>query len=173
MTGEPFRILTQGSAAAVAGEAASETDGGDGDDRPRSRPSDRAGRDPFGVAGSSLGGRAGSVAPGPFSETLGGDDEELGGIVGVVSRSTEESLIEYNGATRYDQWLFVHQAQAITPGAAGAAAPFPGGMGSGPAGSAGVGRAAGSLDGGLFQRPGGDFGERTGRGRGQGRPRGR
>ena len=165
MTGEPFRILTQGSAAAVAGETAAEADEEDGGSR--SRLSDRGGRSGFGVPGSGLGGRAGRVSPGPFSGAPGEDDEELGGIVGVVSRSTEESLRDYNGATRYDQWLFVHQGQGVTPGAAGTAAPFPGGIGSGPGGP---GRAAGSLDGGLFRRPaGGGFGDRPGRGRPPGR----
>ena len=168
MTGEPFRILTQGSAATAAGETAAEADEEGG--RSRSRLSDRDGRDGSGVPGSSLGGRAGRVSPGPFSGTLGGDDEELGGIVGVVSRSTEESLRDYNGATRYDQWLFVHQGQGTTPGAAGAAAPFPGGLGSGPGGPAGIGGAAGSLDGGLFRRRAGDgFGDRAAQGRPPGR----
>ena len=167
MTGEPFRILTQGSAAAAAGETAAEAGGEDG--RSRSRLSDRDGRDGFGVPGSGLGGRAGRVSPGPFSGAFGGDDEELGGIVGVVSRSTEESLRDYNGATRYDQWLFVHQGQGVTPGAAGAAAPFPG-IGRGPRGAGGIGSAAGSLDGGLFRRPAaGGFGDRAGRGRPPGR----
>ncbi len=161
MTGEPFRILTPGSAAA-AGEAEAEEDG-----RPRSRLSRRTERNPPRPAGSALGGAAGRVSPGPFSGTLGRDQEELGGIVGVVSRSPEESLREYNGATRYDQWLFVHQAQAVAPGAAGAAAPFPGGIGSGPGGRDGIGGAAGSRDGGgLFRRPaGGGFGDGSGPGR--------
>jgi type II secretory pathway pseudopilin PulG len=168
MTGEPFRILTQGSAAAAAGETAAGADDEDG--RSRSRLSDRAGRDGSGVPGSGLGGRAGRVSPGPFPGALGGDDEELGGIVGVVSRSTEESLRDYNGATRYDQWLFVHQEQGTTPGAAGTATPFPGGIGNGPGGTGGVGRAAGSLDGGLFRRPaGGRFGNRAGPSRPPGR----
>lgn len=168
MTGEPFRILTQGSAAAAAGETAAGADAEAG--RSPSRLSDRDGRDGFGVPGSGLGGRAGRVSPGPFSGGLGGDDEELGGIVGVVSRSTDESLRDYNGATRYDQWLFVHQGQGVTPGAAGTSAPFPGGIGSGRGGPAGIGGAAGSLDGRLFPRPsGGGFGDRPGRSRPPGR----
>jgi type II secretory pathway pseudopilin PulG len=32
---------------------------------------------------------------------------DLGGIVGVTSRSTGMSLRRYNGADRYDQWLFL------------------------------------------------------------------
>ena len=169
MTGEPFRILTHSSAAA-AGEAAAET--GDGEDRPRSRLSERAGRDRFGAPGSNLGGRAGGLAPGPFSGTLGGDDEEMGGIVGVVSLSSEDSLIEYNGATRYDQWLFVHQPQAA---AAGTTAPGLPGAGAGPGGPAGISGPGDPFDpSGLSRRPGrGGFGDRPDRGRGPDRMRGR
>lgn len=35
-----------------------------------------------------------------------GGDVSLGGIVGVVSRSTETSIRLYNGRSRYDQWIF-------------------------------------------------------------------
>ena len=169
MTGEPFRILTQGSAVAAAGEAAAEADETGGG--PRTSGPRRAAANLSSAARSGVvAGRAGRVSPGPFSGTLGGEDDEMGGIVGVVSRSTEESLRDYNGATRYDQWLFVHQGQAVAPGAAGAPASFPAGIGSGPGGPGGMGRAAGSLDhGGLFQRPGGGFGDRTGQGRPSGR----
>ena len=167
MTGEPFRILTQGSAAAAAGEAATEADDEDEDDRPRSRLSERAGRGGFGAPGSGLGGRAGMLAPGPFSGTLGGDDEELGGIVGVVSRSSEDSLLEYNGATRYDQWLFVHQPQAA---AAGTVAPGLPGVGTGSGGPTGIGGAGDPFDpSGLSRRPGRGFGDGPGRGRMRGR----
>ena len=31
-----------------------------------------------------------------------------GGVIGVVSKSTEESRRIYNGASRYDEWVFVH-----------------------------------------------------------------
>ena len=161
MTGEPFRLLTQGSAAAAA-EMTAETDEAGG--RPGSRRA--AGNLSNAARSGVVSGRAGRVSPGPFSEALGGEDEEMGGIVGVVSRSTEESLRDYNGATRYDQWLFVHQGQAVGPGAAGAAAPFPGGIGSGPGGPGGMGGAAGNLDGGLFPRPAGSgFRDRAGPGR--------
>ena len=164
MTGELFRILTQGSAAAALGEAtpSDETP----DEGRRNRLSDRVGRDSFGSRGSGLGRRSDSTPASPFSQASGADDE-LGGIVGVVSRSSEESLLEYNGATRYDQWLFVHQPQAAVAGAPGAG----GGIGVGQDGRAGLGGAAGRLDaGGLPQRGGGgDFGDGAGRGRMRGR----
>ena len=161
MTGEPFRILTQGSAAAAADET-TETDEAGG--RPGIPGSRRAAGNLSSAARSGVvSGRAGRVSPGPFSGALGNEDEEMGGVVGVVSRSTEESLRDYNGATRYDQWLFVHQGQAVAPIAAGAAAPFPGGIGSGPRGPGRMGGAAGNLDGGLFPRPaGGGFRDRAG-----------
>ncbi len=162
MTGGPFRILTPGSAATAAGEA--DAEGVEEDGRPRNERSRRAAGNLFGAARSDvIAGGAGRVSPGPFSQTLGGEDEEMGGIVGVVSRSTEESLIEYNGATRYDQWLFVHQGQAVTPGAAGGA-PFPGATGMGPGGRAGTG--VGGMDStGLFRRPAGGGRDGAGPGR--------
>ncbi len=161
MTGEPFRILTQGSAAAALGEATPSDETPD-----EGRRSDRIGRDPFDSRGSGLARRSESTLASPFSQAFGADDE-LGGIVGVVSRSPEESLREYNGATRYDQWLFVHQPQAAVAGAPGAG----GGIGVGQDGRAGLGGAAGRLDGGgLPQRGGGgDFGDGAGRGRIRGR----
>lgn len=228
MTGEPFRVLTQGSAAAALGEAA-----GDAADDPAAgngggrgpgggRLSDRRGRISFGEAGADRGpnssgwtgrgvgrrtgaashstgagrtgsssgstgagrdrrtgsafgstgagrggsafgstgsgrggrtgaGRGGSAfgstgagrgrrtesgAASTFSRNAGGTGEELGAVVGVVSRSSERSLREYNGATRYDQWLFVHAPLAAAPGAAGATAA---GRTQRPAGRAGGG----------------------------------
>ena len=176
MTGEPFRILTQGSAAAALDEAtaADEADG----EGPRNRLSDRTGRASFGTTfgsrASGIGRRSDDAFGSSFSRASGGPDDELGGIVGVVSRSAEESLLEYNGATRYDQWLFVHVPQAVEAGAAGAAAPGVGGIGAGPDDRPRLGGAAGRLGaGGLSQRPGGGFGDGAGGGRERNRTRGR
>ncbi len=154
MTGEPFEILTQGSAAAVLGETTPPGETADGGGL--NRRSDRAGRAGFGSTGAGLGGRAGRTAPSPFSSRSGGlGDDELGGIVGVVSRSSEESLLEYNGATRYNEWLFVHAPRAAQPGAGGVAAPGAGGgIGLGADGRAGIGGAAGGRGmTGLSRRP--------------------
>ncbi len=90
MTGEPFQILTQGSAAAALGETI--PGAGTADDRRENQRSDRTGRTGFGSTGRGLGGRAGSTSPSPFSPASGGLGDDLGGIVGVVSRSSEESL---------------------------------------------------------------------------------
>ena len=174
MTGEPFEILTQGSAAAALGETTPPGETADGG--PPNRRSARAGRTGFGSTGAGLGGRAGRTAPSPFSSRSGGLGDDLGGIVGVVSRSSEESLLEYNGATRYNEWLFVHASRAAQPGAAGVAAPGAGGgIGVGPDGRAGIGGAAGGPGmTGLSRRPAaGGLGDAAGRGLGQNRMRGR
>ena len=49
--------------------------------------------------------------------------EATGGVVGVVSSSSEASLRVYNGATRYDQWVFLYTEVSATPG--GTPAPGP------------------------------------------------
>ncbi|OFW01028.1 MAG: hypothetical protein A3I61_12760 [Acidobacteria bacterium RIFCSPLOWO2_02_FULL_68_18] len=61
-----------------------------------------------------------------------------GPIIGVVSRSTNESLRMYNGRTKYNEWLFVSTAATVQAGAPG------GGLGPGIAGrGAGPGRGRG------------------------------
>ena len=179
MTGEPFRVLTQGSAATALGDAAAGADsetadpagfGGRAAGGPDGgRFSDRLGRASTGLGrassgstsrgfgrsstgstttgmgrsssgstgrgigrastgrlgrtsgstGNGFGRRSDTAGPGRLSRAAGDTDDELGGIVGVVSRSSAASLREYNGAARYDQWLFVHAPQAAAPGAAG------------------------------------------------------
>ena len=42
--------------------------------------------------------------------------EDRGGVVGVVSTSNEASLRVYNGATRYDQWVFLYTEASDGPG---------------------------------------------------------
>jgi type II secretory pathway pseudopilin PulG len=49
------------------------------------------------------GGRAGTF---PQPARPGGSTVAIGGIMGVRSKSTENSLRSYRGATRYDQWMF-------------------------------------------------------------------
>lgn len=57
-----------------------------------------------------------------------------GGVMGVASTSTAESLRTYNGATHYDEWQFVYVQQIQAPG--GQAGPA-GQRGSGPPGARG------------------------------------
>lgn len=84
--------------------------------------------------------RSGAVTQGsPGGRTAG----PRGGMLGVRSKSTEESIRAYNGATHYNEWQFVF-VPAVTapaqgrpgtrggPGATGA----PGGRGVGPRGGA-------------------------------------
>ena len=96
--------------------------------------------------GQPAGGLVGGIAGGP-----------RGGVIGVHSKSTEESIRVYNGATHYNEWLFVFMPASLgrgqmrpgiggpgrstpgTPGGGGRGGPFRGGA-AGPGGSAGPDR---------------------------------
>ena len=73
----------------------------------------------------------------------GGEDDPAGGveggIVGVVSRSSEASLRVYNGRRRYDEWEFTYQDAGGD--AAGGESPE---VGRGRRGSGDLGRGAGA-----------------------------
>ena len=131
LTGEPFEILTQGSVGitpgqttpvpgmpgvtqqtAVATRGTPPTDGG-------------STRTPFSRAAAGRNAGAGDLSS-PFSPAAGGLGEGAGGIIGVVSRSTEESLLEYNGRNRYNEWLFVYLPQTTLPGLDRSGAPLGG-----------------------------------------------
>ena len=76
-------------------------------------------------------------------------------IIGVTSKSKEESLRVYNGATHYNEWQFIYLATTTQPGA-------PGGPGRpGGPGAPGDGRGGRGSRGEPF-----DLGGRGGRGRG-------
>ena len=48
------------------------------------------------------------------------DDQRVtGGVIGVVSRSEEESLRIYNGREKYNEWAFVYTTSAVGGGGAG------------------------------------------------------
>ena len=49
--------------------------------------------------------------------------EDRGGVVGVVSRSSEPSLRIYNGAMRYDRWIFLYTEASAEPGGTRASGP--------------------------------------------------
>jgi hypothetical protein len=78
-----------------------------------------------------------------------------GGVIGVASKSKEESLRIYNGRTHYNEWQFVYVQQTQAPGAGGPGrgAPQPGGPQTGPGGipggPPGPGR-GGAIGGGRF-----------------------
>ena len=54
-----------------------------------------------------------SDADEPDGET---PEEPRGGVIGVVSSSSEPSIRIYKGATRYDQWRFVPTEASAAPG---------------------------------------------------------
>jgi type II secretory pathway pseudopilin PulG len=108
-----FQPIYQVQAAAAQGAPATaarpgETTGGGG---------------PAGVTTSvGLRGSFGELVQGP-----GGGAQ--GGVVGVVSKSTDASIMLYNGRSKYNEWAFIHMPSAIQPGAAPG-----GGVGGAPAG---------------------------------------
>jgi len=89
--------------------------------------------------------QAGRAGQSPFGPATGIGAQGAGPIIGVVSRSTAESLRQYNGRGRYNEWLFVSTAATQQPGGpAGTQAPgLPGrqgGAGRGLPGRGGPGR---------------------------------
>ena len=143
--GDEFQILTQTSVGAAAGQAQA-VPGIRGVTQPQ----------PFGNA-TSIGQSTGTdSSPTPFTEAARGLSEGGGGIIGVVSTSTDTSIRVYNGRTRYDEWLFVYLPQAAQPGLATG---VPGGL-------PGQGGAVGGV-GNITGQPGSDTrGGRGGQGQG-------
>src|SRR5262249_34336837 len=52
----------------------------------------------------------GAVATGPTSSS-----GPVGGVIGVVSKSTSESIRIYNGRSHYNEWAFIFTAPAQAP----------------------------------------------------------
>jgi type II secretory pathway pseudopilin PulG len=59
-----------------------------------------------------------------------GQGAVVGGILGVTSKSTAESIRLYKGRSHYNEWAFIYTPPAQAPGGAGGAA-VPGGRGQG------------------------------------------
>ena len=80
----------------------------------------------FGVSASGSGAEPGADRGSGASGRIGRDRDDgggiEGGIIGVVSRSTEASLRAYNGRRRYDEWEFTF----LGAGTEGAGDPTPG-----------------------------------------------
>lgn len=109
--------------------------------------------------------QSGAIAQGqPVGGLVGGP---RGGVIGVHSKNTAESLRVYNGATHYNEWLFVFLAANAGRGQMGPGGPR-GGMGGAPGSGPGGGRGG---PGGPRGGPGGPGGPGTpfrgGRGFGQ------
>ncbi|MFB3853640.1 MAG: hypothetical protein ACE148_07430 [Vicinamibacterales bacterium] len=85
---------------------------------------------PGGIAAPGVPGRGGATQPGtPGRSSFGGQvglAGPQGGIIGVASKSTEESIRVYNGRTHYNEWQFVYSPPAAMPGQGGQT---PGGRG--------------------------------------------
>jgi type II secretory pathway pseudopilin PulG len=116
------------------------------------------------------GGRGRGAAPTPPAGRGNPAGALAGGIIGVRSTSTEASIRIYKGATRYNEWQFIHAGAATTPGGRGGS-PVPGGRGVQPM-PGGPGRGRGTGPDGRGIGPGGrGFGPGIpglpGRGRGQ------
>jgi type II secretory pathway pseudopilin PulG len=124
------------------------------------------GRGPGGRSSSQLSGSQGTGTVGSSSAAVVGG--AAGGIMGVASKSTAESIRIYNGRTHYNEWQFVYVAQTQTPGAG-----LDGGRGNGPAGPGGNGpggpRGNGNGPRGNPPNQGGPF-PPGGRGAGAGQP---
>ena len=86
-----------------------------------------------GPGGASAASPFGQLTPGGLTGGATALQGAAGGIVGVVSKSTAQSLRLYNGRNRYDQWIFVYSAASTRPGEIGVP-----GQATQPAGPGGV-----------------------------------
>ena len=90
-----FQTIYQAQAAGIGGAAATAPRPGQATDQPS-------------VVGSPAAGQVNTAGP-------------RGGVVGVVSRSTDTSLRTYNGGTKYSEWAFVYLPSAQPGTVAGGA----------------------------------------------------
>ncbi len=71
----------------------------------------------------------------PTGSSSPGVADAQGGIIGVSSRSEEQSIRLYNGRSKYNEWQFVYAEATSQPGGPGGATPGqpagPGGLGPG------------------------------------------
>jgi type II secretory pathway pseudopilin PulG len=81
-----------------------------------------------GTAGGASGGRAG----GPPASTVTSPGQSAAGIMGVTSKSKEQSIRLYNGKGHYNEWAFLYVQQQQTPGAGAPGSATPGGRGQQP-----------------------------------------
>jgi len=72
-------------------------------------------------------GRGQAAAGGRGTPTPGG--APVGGIIGVTSKSPDESIRLYKGRSHYNEWAFVYTPPAAAPGAGAPGAAAPGGRG--------------------------------------------
>ena len=87
---------------------------------------------------SGFGATATGTPASPLAQTFTLGSDVPGGIAGVASKSTDQSIRIYNGQTHYNEWVFRVVPQAQTPGG-GAAGPNGRGRGGTPNGPPGPG----------------------------------
>ena len=108
-----------------------------------------------GMPGAPAAGRG--APPGRGQQPIGGRGAQgAGPIIGVASRSTAESLRQYNGRGRYNEWVFVSTAATQQAGTGGRGTQAPGADGrQGAPGRRGLpgGRQTGPPRGGFGQPP--------------------
>ena len=105
ITGDEFRVLTQGSirATPIRGQSSNEPE--------NVTQIQSAGSLVQTTQTPTLDSQTRSLA----DEGVAAGDQE-GGIIGVVSTSTDVSVVLYNGRGRYDEWLFVYPPQVTQSG---------------------------------------------------------
>ena len=141
ITGDDFVPVFAGTAgAALGGPSGGQTPGaGVGVPAPQSSPAGSGGMTAPRPGGPSTASPFGQLGPGGLTGGSTNLQGAAGGIIGVASRSTAQSIKLYNGRKRYDQWIFVYSAASARPGEVGAP-----GQPTQPAGPGGVpGRGAG------------------------------
>ena len=134
----------------LSGEAGSsqERTGGAGRGRATERPASGQGT---GAAAGSVGGGTSFTSP-TSGSTFGAGGQTFGargGVIGVVSKSKEESIRLYNGRDHYNEWLFVYTAVSNQAGVTGGRAGVGGQRGQ--AGQSSFGLGGGRRDGGRPQ----------------------
>jgi type II secretory pathway pseudopilin PulG len=113
-----------------------------------------------GQQGAGQQGRGQQPAPGAPGTAAPGQTNVVGGIIGVTSKSADESIRLYKGRSHYNEWAFVYTPPALTAGAGGqggTATPGNPARGGGPPGR-------GAPQGNQPPIPGGGFPGRRGQG---------
>lgn len=141
ITNDDFQVLSAAQAAAIGGAPG----GGPGG---RGQQLQQAQQQLQQAAG-----RAGGGFQLPGAGGLGQAGVAAGGIVGVVSKSTETSFRLYNNRQRYNEWAFVFTQQALAPGQGGQNQGQPGPRGGVPGPRGGLGGRGGQGPAGQGSNP--------------------
>jgi type II secretory pathway pseudopilin PulG len=97
----------------------------------------------------------------PGTSNSGQPSVARGGVMGVASKSKDESIRIYNGRTHYNEWQFVYVVQTTAPGQGGQPQRGGQGQGTGVGGGVGGGRDGGRGRGGPGTGPPGGRGNTT------------